>query len=114
MTTIENNDKIYNTEIGGAHMEESLKTFVHRVDVDGNSFKLYIGYVNPKDIEQDITDEMVENISSIEIPAEGLVGVLKNLVRVGATYQKDNKQDIGFKFIEIPSDGQTKRTRIEF
>lgn len=96
-------------------MEKSrLGMSVHKVEVNDGKFVLSLGYTNQSDVEQDITDSMVENISKINIPDEDLVNVIRSLVRTGVSYQKRTGKNIGFILTEEKGeDGQIK-TQVQF
>lgn len=94
--------------------EHSLRTSVHKVQVKEGKLTLLIGYTDQKDDDQNISDDMVKDISSIDIPVEDLVSVIRSLVQTGVFYQNKYKEDIGFKLTEEKTqDGQT-RTRVQF
>ena len=91
-----------------------FRTSVHKVQVKEGKFTLSIGYTDQKDDEQYISDDMVKNVSEVDIPVEDLVSVIRSLVQTGVSYQKKSGKDIGFKLTEEKiKDGQT-RTRIQF
>lgn len=101
--------------MGGVNMEANdAKISVHKISKKKDSFTLYIGYIDKDEPAEKIGDDMVSDISSIEIPSTGLVGVIKGLVKAGVDYQRESGKEIGFRFSEETDSSGNKNIHVQF